>query len=198
LIKKYGIVEEGVGKGSVDWESVRVGSEEELFETIKCGGLANTKSKNIKKILEIVREENLMMSVKMERDGVKKKKKEIDDGVKVEDDIKLKAGLSNVIKRETTLLSSLPPPSPTPPYPQPQSLSLDHLHLLPTALAREHLESLPGIGPKTAACVLMFCMQRDVFPVDTHVWRLCKWLGWTKEGASRDATYLHCGELKVW
>src|SRR5699024_4679701 len=36
----------------------------------------------------------------------------------------------------------------------------------------------PGIGVKTAACVILFCLQRPCFAVDTHVFRLSKWLGW--------------------
>jgi endonuclease-3 len=44
--------------------------------------------------------------------------------------------------------------------------------------AMDYLCSLPGVGPKTAACVLMFSMGRDAFPVDTHVDRIAKRLGW--------------------
>lgn len=45
------------------------------------------------------------------------------------------------------------------------------------AIMRE-LVSYPGIGPKTAACVLLFCLGRDSFAVDTHVFRLSRVLGW--------------------
>lgn len=41
----------------------------------------------------------------------------------------------------------------------------------------EELTSLKGVGFKTASCVLLFSMRRDVFPVDTHVHRLCNRLG---------------------
>lgn len=41
----------------------------------------------------------------------------------------------------------------------------------------DYLTSLDGIGTKTAACVLVFSLGRDVFPVDTHVHRLCNRLG---------------------
>lgn len=37
----------------------------------------------------------------------------------------------------------------------------------------EQLTSIKGVGVKTASCVLLFSMGRDVFPVDTHVHRLC-------------------------
>ena len=39
------------------------------------------------------------------------------------------------------------------------------------------LRSMPGVGPKTAACVLMFNLNRSVMPVDTHVYRTSRRLG---------------------
>jgi endonuclease-3 len=39
------------------------------------------------------------------------------------------------------------------------------------------LVDLPGVGPKTAACVLLFALGRPVFPVDTHVLRVARRLG---------------------
>ena len=44
--------------------------------------------------------------------------------------------------------------------------------------AREYLEALPGVGPKTAACVMLFDLGFPAFPVDTHVARICRRLGW--------------------
>jgi endonuclease-3 len=41
----------------------------------------------------------------------------------------------------------------------------------------ELLVSLPGVGPKTAACVLLFSLDRPYFPVDTHVYRVARRLG---------------------
>lgn len=41
----------------------------------------------------------------------------------------------------------------------------------------KELTSLNGVGFKTASCVLLFSMRRDVFPVDTHVHRICNRLG---------------------
>jgi endonuclease-3 len=43
--------------------------------------------------------------------------------------------------------------------------------------AVDYLVSLPGVGPKTAACVLLFALGRPVMPVDTHVLRVAKRLG---------------------
>lgn len=40
-----------------------------------------------------------------------------------------------------------------------------------------HLTEFKGVGVKTAACVLLFSLGRDVFPVDTHVHRICNRLG---------------------
>ena len=41
----------------------------------------------------------------------------------------------------------------------------------------ERLVALPGVGPKTAACVLLFSLGRPFFPVDTHVHRVAARLG---------------------
>jgi endonuclease-3 len=49
---------------------------------------------------------------------------------------------------------------------------------------REYLSNLPGIGPKTVACVMAFDLDMPAFPVDTHVARLSRRLGWAAEKAS--------------
>ncbi|MFP4200964.1 MAG: endonuclease III domain-containing protein [Bacillota bacterium] len=41
----------------------------------------------------------------------------------------------------------------------------------------DYLTGLPGVGPKTAACVLLFALGREAFPVDTHVARISRRLG---------------------
>ncbi len=64
------------------------------------------------------------------------------------------------------------------------SLGAAYLRHMPTAAAVEYLRSLPGVGPKTAACVALFELGRAVFPVDTHVLRLAKRLGWVGTAAS--------------
>lgn len=50
----------------------------------------------------------------------------------------------------------------------------------------QELISYPGIGPKTASCVLLFCLARPSFAVDTHVFRLCKLLGWVPASVKDD------------
>ncbi|MSQ30196.1 MAG: endonuclease III [Dehalococcoidia bacterium] len=54
---------------------------------------------------------------------------------------------------------------------------LDFLRTLPLPEAKAWLTSLPGVGPKTAACVLLFALERPALPVDTHVERVAKRLG---------------------
>lgn len=46
---------------------------------------------------------------------------------------------------------------------------------------REYLSALPGIGPKTVACVMIFDLGMTAFPVDTHVARISRRLGWVPE-----------------
>lgn len=48
---------------------------------------------------------------------------------------------------------------------------------LDDSAARSYLKSLEGVGSKTASCVLLFALGRDVLPVDTHVFRLTRRIG---------------------
>jgi len=41
-----------------------------------------------------------------------------------------------------------------------------------------YLRSLPGVSTKVAYCVMMYTMERQVLPVDVHVHRVCRRLGW--------------------
>jgi endonuclease III len=56
-------------------------------------------------------------------------------------------------------------------------LSLDFLRAEPTQVAMDYLRGFAGVGPKTAACVLLFACGKPVLPVDTHVHRLSQRLG---------------------
>ncbi|MPZ71565.1 MAG: endonuclease III, partial [Actinobacteria bacterium] len=47
--------------------------------------------------------------------------------------------------------------------------SLGRLPSMSDAEVEDYLTSLPGVGPKTAACVLVFSMGRHAFPIDVHV-----------------------------
>jgi endonuclease-3 len=52
--------------------------------------------------------------------------------------------------------------------------SLDFIHSLPLEEARKILLSIPGVGPKTADVVLLFCAGKATIPIDTHVNRVSK------------------------
>ena len=60
---------------------------------------------------------------------------------------------------------------------------LSFLADLPVAEAREYLTALPGVGRKTAACVLLFAFGLPDVPVDTHVSRVGTRLGLFRPGA---------------
>ncbi len=65
-------------------------------------------------------------------------------------------------------------------------LDLSHLEDMSVKDATEWLTTLHGVGPKTAAIVLLFCFGMATLPVDTHVWRLSKRLGLIPEKATRE------------
>ncbi len=54
---------------------------------------------------------------------------------------------------------------------------IEHLTTRPLSEARSWLEALPGVGPKTASCVLLFSLGMPAMPVDTHVHRVSRRLG---------------------
>lgn len=58
--------------------------------------------------------------------------------------------------------------------------TLKQLHQMSDAKAEDFLLSLPGVGKKVARCVLMYSLKRQVFPVDTHCWRIARRLGWVR------------------
>jgi len=57
-------------------------------------------------------------------------------------------------------------------------LDLSMLRRLPIEDAKAYLLGLKGVGEKTACCVLLFACGRPAFPVDTHVFRVARRLGW--------------------
>jgi endonuclease-3 len=102
------------------WEEMRGAPVEEVIESIRPGGLANTKGPRIQEILRLLGE-----------------------------------------------------------HPD-----LDWLEEAPRDEAIEFLTSLPGVGRKTAACVLIFAFDRPEIPVDTHVYRVGGRLGLLPERGS--------------
>jgi len=68
-------------------------------------------------------------------------------------------------------------------------LDLTRLHSMTDDEAFDYLCSFHGVGPKTAACVLVFSMDRPAFPIDTHVHRITRRLGLIPDGASADAAH---------
>ncbi|KPJ53447.1 hypothetical protein AMJ39_04710 [candidate division TA06 bacterium DG_24] len=68
-------------------------------------------------------------------------------------------------------------------------VGLDFLRDLSDEEALEYLTKFPGVGLKTAACVLLFALGRHVIPVDTHVFRVSRRLGMIDGNVSRDEAY---------
>jgi endonuclease-3 len=101
------------------WEEVRAAPVEEIEDAIRPGGLAPTKSRRIKEILEAIGD----------------------------------------------------------------PLSLDWLADAPVLEGQAYLCDLPGVGRKTAACVLLFSFGLRDVPVDTHVGRVATRLGLLREKA---------------
>jgi endonuclease III len=70
--------------------------------------------------------------------------------------------------------------------PKHDPLSLKWMRTAPVAESRDYLTALPGVGRKTAACVLLFAYGLRDVPVDTHVSRVGTRLGLLEPGAPFD------------
>lgn len=98
------------------WDAVMEAPVDALADTIRCGGLADSKAARIQAVLHRIRE-------------------------------------------------------------QEGDVDLSCLQEMSDEEARAYLMALPGVGPKTAAIVLCFALNRPVIPVDTHVFRVAWRLG---------------------
>jgi len=74
-------------------------------------------------------------------------------------------------------------------------ISLEFLRDWPLDEARRWLLDLDGVGPKTAAIVLLFAMGRPAFPVDTHVHRVSRRIGLIPPSTSREKAHVLLEEL---
>jgi endonuclease III len=75
------------------------------------------------------------------------------------------------------------------------AVSLERLREMPDAEAEQYLTSLPGVGTKTARCVMLFALGRKVLPVDTHVLRVSRRLELLGEGIPDQR--VHCALEEV-
>jgi endonuclease-3 len=71
------------------------------------------------------------------------------------------------------------------------SLDLAFLTDMQTSEARDWLLRFKGVGPKTAAIVLLFSLDKPAFPVDTHIYRVTGRLKLRPEKMSADKAHDH-------
>lgn len=67
--------------------------------------------------------------------------------------------------------------------------TLEPLHEMGDYEAEGILTALPGVGPKAARCVLLYSLDRDVFPVDGHCRRILDRLGFVPRKIDRKAAH---------
>lgn len=69
------------------------------------------------------------------------------------------------------------------------TLNLDCLCDMDADQAIEKFTQLKGVGVKTISVVMMFSCGIDIFPVDTHVHRICRRLGFVPDNATAEKTF---------
>ena len=75
------------------------------------------------------------------------------------------------------------------------SLDLSFLKDMPLEAARGWLMKFKGVGPKTAAIVLLFSLDRPAFPVDTHIYRVTGRIGLRPEKMTVEQAHVHLEKL---
>ncbi|KAI0138014.1 DNA glycosylase [Hypoxylon sp. NC0597] len=168
LAARFGTSKDGIGKASIDWNNVRLSPREDLVAAIHEGGLANIKAKNIKEILDMVYQEN----IERRESCLEEKKSGEQADVSTAEETGGQPDSGTQINEQNIL-------------------SLEHIRSLSVDGAMKQFTKYPGIGVKTSACVILFCLQMPCFAVDTHVHRFAKWLGWAPETATPDDVFSH-------
>ncbi|MDQ3748811.1 MAG: endonuclease III [Acidobacteriota bacterium] len=75
------------------------------------------------------------------------------------------------------------------------TLSLKFIEKMPDEEARDFLQNLRGIGPKTVACTLLFACHKEIFPLDTHIFRVFKRMGILPERITATKAHRFLDEL---
>jgi endonuclease-3 len=75
------------------------------------------------------------------------------------------------------------------------ALNIDFLYDLPADEAQAWLLKFKGVGPKTAAIVLQFSLEKPAFPVDTHIYRVSGRIGLRPEKMSVEQAHKHLAGL---
>jgi endonuclease III len=74
-------------------------------------------------------------------------------------------------------------------------IELDFLRARKPSETRAWLRQLPGVGPKTAAIVMLFALGLPGFPVDTHIYRVTGRLGMRPANLTVEAAHEYLAEL---
>jgi endonuclease III len=150
------------------WEAVRDAPLEVVEEAIRPGGISKVKSDRIQRILRAISADPRPGS----RGGAPPP-----PGPPAHE--------LSLCGSPAQGLSLCGPPAHAPSLCEPplHELSLDWLARAPLEQARDYLTGLPGVGRKTAACVLLFAYGLREVPVDTHVSRVGVRLGLLRAGA---------------
>ena len=74
-------------------------------------------------------------------------------------------------------------------------LDLDFLGEYSTEEAQNWLTQFKGVGPKTAAIVLLFSLDKPAFPVDTHIYRVSGRIGLRPENMNAERAHDHLAGL---
>lgn len=152
----------------IDWEAVRVAPIQDLADAIKCRGMYNSLSINIKNFLNHIRMYNLQRVYRTE--CLTEVECTVDALVTALERKEVREQTSQVAEECTSLESIY---RETEAAQSAELLSLEWLRDVPPVNAREFLMGINGLGRKSVACIMLLTLGFKEFPVDTNVGRIC-------------------------
>lgn len=160
-------------KDAIDWNKVRLLGVDEFKRRIRTGGLQEKNSKAVIAILEKIHGWNAERAAAFTQE----KATGIPANIPGAEKLTQKQKDMEIWMFENDVIS------------------LEHIRSLSAEEVMHELIQLSHVGVKTAACVLLFCLQEPCFAVDTHCFRLAQWLGWLpkdlKNDSGRDKAFAH-------
>ncbi len=199
--KNSGAAYDAMRKAFPAWEDVMKAAPAKLEAALRPGGLAKTKSRRIQRILREIAKRGELSPPIPRSGGVLPRVSAALGRPRTGPPLKGGRGDVEPLQRPDTAPEKT---SPLPPFKggpcdntSPNSrigvLSLQYLAGLPAEAAEKDLLKFHGVGRKTARCVLLFALHKDVFPIDTHIERVLKRLGLLPDGIPAERAHTFIG-----
>ena len=161
------------------WGRVADAPVEQVEECIRISGLSRIKAPRIQRILRQIREAPPSIAC----DSAHAPDRKCSPQVATSKHSRSGKALTNPAVIREEVVHGI-----TPAKGRADRISLEFLRDWSVGDANRYLLAFDGVGPKTAACVLLFSFNMPIFPVDTHIHRIAIRMGWVQPGVTAEQT----------